>query len=125
MVRLNLDDYTLSSALPDWFEIDQVYEGSVEVAVTLQGKCIYTAKLYEDDNVATFYELRQIVEQNMIARGLTVASLEVSVDYGSSGEEIDGKYIIFSRYRNTSEFNIDFLESLDENPLCFYLLPNV
>lgn len=111
MVRLNLDDYTLSSALPDWFEIDQVYEDSVEVAVTLQGKCIYTAKLYENDDVATFYELRQIVEQNMIARGLTVASLELSVDYGSDGEEIDGKYIIFSKYKNTSEFNIDFLES--------------
>ena len=97
--------------MPDWFEIDQVYEEFVEVAITLQGKCIYTAKLYKDDDVATFYELRQIVEQNMIARGLTVASLVLSVDYGSSSEEVDGKYIIFSRYRNTSEFNIDFLES--------------
>lgn len=110
MVRLNLDVYTLSSSLPDSFDISLVNQ-YVDVSVTLQGQCIYTARLYEDDGVATFYELRQIVEQNMIARGLSLASLEVSVDHGGRTEEISGKYIIFSRYRNTSEFNIDFLES--------------
>ena len=123
MVRLYLDDYTLSSALPDSFQIDQVDGEFVEVSITLEGQCIYTTKLYERNGVATFYELRQIVEQNMIARGLTLASFEVSVDYGDGGEEYEDKYIVFSRYRNVNDFNIDFLESHFLVNRTYYTIP--
>ena len=123
MVRLYLDDYTLSSALPDSFQIDQVDGEFVEVSITLEGQCIYTTKLYERNGIATFYELRQIVEQNMIARGLTLASFEVSVDYGDGGEEYEDKYIVFSRYRNVNDFNIDFLESHFLVNRTYYTIP--
>ena len=98
--------------MPDSFIIDQLETDYVDVAITLQNRCIYTTRIYGTaSGVATFYELRQIVEQNMISRGLTLASFEVSVDYGGGGEEYDNKYIIFSRYGNASYYNIDFLES--------------
>jgi len=123
MVKLTLDDYTLSSALPDSFEIRQLQGDYAEVAITLQGQRIYSAKLYQSDGVATFYELRQIIEQNMIARGLVLASLEISTVYDGTGEEIDGKYIIFSRYKNTEEFDINFLESHFLVNRTYYTMP--
>ena len=110
MIGLNLDTYTLSSSLPDSFPID-TQEDYVEIAITLQGQCIYETRLYANNGYCTFYELRQIVEQNMIARKLTFASFELSVDYGHDWEELDDKYIIFSRHHNTFDIDLDFLMS--------------
>ena len=110
MIGLDLETYSLSSSLPDSFYID-TQEDYVEVAITLQGQCVYETRLYANRGYCTFYELRQIVEQNMIARRLTFAALEVMVDDGRSVEEYEDKYIIFSRYRNTEYSDIDFLKS--------------
>ena len=110
MIGLNLDTYTLSSSLPDSFPID-TQEDYVEIAITLQGQCIYETRLYANNGYCTFYELRQIVEQNMIARKLTFASFELSVDYGNDWEELDDNYIIFSRHHNTNDIDLDFLMS--------------
>lgn len=124
MIRLTLNDFTFSSALPDSFNIEQMTTDSVEVSITLQGQCIYTTKLYEKNGVATFYELRQIVEQNMITRGLTLASFEVSVEDDDNNEELyDAKYIIFSKYRNTNELNSEFLLSHFLVNRTYYTMP--
>ena len=123
MVRLDLDDFSLSSVLPDSFVIEQVAGDFVEVVISLQGINIYTAKLYESSGIATFYELRQIVEQNMIARGLSLAALSVTAAHGDVSEQITGKYIVFSRYRNTEEFSIDFLESHFLVNRSYYTMP--
>lgn len=122
MIGLNLDTYTLSSSLPESFDIET--QGDyVVVAITLQGECIYQTRLYENGGSCTFYELRQIVEQNMIARHLTLASFEVAVDDGNSWSEIDGKFIIFSRYRNTEYVDIDFLQAHFLVNRSFYTMP--
>ena len=110
MMELYLDTYTLSSSLPESFLID-TQENYVDVAITLHGQCIYETRLYANRGYCTFYELRQIVEQNMIARRLTFAAFEVTVDDGHGMEQLDDKYIIFSRYHNTSSSDIDFLKS--------------
>ena len=123
MVNLNLDDYTLSSALPDWFEMNQVDGEFVEVSIYLGSQCIYTTKLYELNGVATFYELRQIVEQNMMARELTLASFKVVVENGNNEELYDGKYIVFSKYKKANEFNISFLESHFLVNRTYYTIP--
>lgn len=71
MIGLYLSDYTFSSTLPDSFNITGVSREFVEVNVSLEGQSIYSTKLYKNsNNTCTFYELRQIVEQNMVARGL-------------------------------------------------------
>lgn len=109
MVRLYLDTYSLSVGLPNSFNIDQV-DGSVEVSLFLQGRWVYTTRLYADSQgITTFYEFRQIVEQYMLSHELAVASLEISVDYGQGGEQYEDKYIVFSRYNNTNDYYIDFL----------------
>ena len=110
MIGLNLDTYSLSSSLPESFPID-TQEDYVDVAITLQGQCIYETRLYANNGYCTFYELRQIVEQNMIARRLTLASFEVMVDDGYTVAEMDDKYIIFSRHHNTFDIDLDFLQS--------------
>lgn len=110
MIGLVLDTYTLSSSLPDSFLID-TQEDYVDVAITIQGQCIYETRLYSNSGSCTFYELRQIVEQNMIARQLPIATFEFIVDDGNGIQEIDDKYIIFSRYKNAAYSDIDFLQS--------------
>ena len=111
MIGLNLDDYTLSSSLPESFDITGVLDDYVEVSITLQGECVYSTRLYMNNGSCTFYELRQIVEENMIAWRLPLAAIEISVVYDGSEDLIEDKYIIFSRYRNTAYSDIDFLES--------------
>lgn len=122
MIGLNLDTYTLSSSLPESFDI--VTQGDyVVVAITLQGECIYQTRLYENGGSCTFYELRQIVEQKMIARHLSLASFEVAVDDGNCWTELDEKFIIFSRYRNTEYIDIDFLQAHFLVNRSFYTMP--
>lgn len=112
MIGLYLSDYTFFSALPDSFNITGVTREYVEVDVALQGQCIYSTKLYKScNNTCTFYELRQIVEQNMVARGLTLASLLISVNYGSSSEQYSNKYVIYSKNRNMDSDDEDYLAS--------------
>jgi len=123
MVSLTLDEYTLSSALPECFEIGQVSGESVEVSISLAGEGIYTATLYGDNGVATFYELRQIVEQHMVANGLVLAAFSVVADYGDGTESIEGKYIIFSRYRNAYASHLSFLQSHFLVNRMYYAMP--
>ena len=110
---LSLDTYTLSSALPNSFTVDADQgEDYVEVHISLEGEVIYSTRLYANDaGVCTFYEFRQIVEQNMIARNLCLASFELFVAHEDGGDEIEDKYIIFSRYKNANNDTLDFLES--------------
>jgi len=110
MIGLYLDEYTLSSALPDSFQITGEQEPSVTVAICLEREWIYSVKLYPVDGTCTFYELRQIVEQNMIKRNLSLATFELTVDDGNGMEEYDGYNIIFSRYKNATYSDIYFLE---------------
>ncbi len=124
MIRLYLDTYSLSSALPDAFEIDQVDRGSCEVSIFLQGQLVYTTNLYADNRGSTtFYEFRQIVEQYMETKNLSLASLEVSVDYGDGGGVYEDKYIVFSRYRNACEYPLDFLEQHFLTNRTHYIIP--
>ena len=110
---LILDTYTLSSALPESFTVstDQG-EAYVDIDIRLEEEVIYTTRLYGDANgICTFYELRQIVEQNMIARNLILASFAVTIAHEHGGEEYEDKYIIFSRYKCADRYTLDFLES--------------
>ena len=110
---LSLDTYTLSSALPNSFTVDADQgEDYVEVHIILEGQTIYSTRLYANaSGVCTFYEFRQIVEQNMIARNLCLASFELMVAHENGADELDDKYIIFSRYKNANNDTLDFLES--------------
>ena len=117
MIGLYLSDYTFSSALPDSFNITGVQGEYVEVDVSLEGQSIYSTKLYKSsNNTCTFYELRQIVEQNMVVRGLTLASLLITVDYGGEADQFSGKYIIYSKNRK--------MDSDDEGYLANHFLMN-
>ena len=110
MIGLYLSDYTFSSALSDSFNITGVQGEYVEVDVALQGQSIYSTKLYKSsNNTCTFYELRQIVEQNMVVRGLTLASLLITVDYGGEADQYSDKYIIYSKNRNMDSDDEDYL----------------
>ena len=123
MIGLYLDTYTLSSALPDSFQISQVDTEYVEVTINLQGEYIYTTKLYPNNEICTFYELRQIVEQNMVKRGLKLASFEVLVDDGNGYYQYDDKYIIFSRYKNANYEDLYFLEHNFLLTRSYYTMP--
>ena len=109
MICLYLDTYTLSSALPDSFLVSEVDTEYVEVTIQLQGQDIYTTRLYPNNEVCTFYELRQIVEQNMLKRHLKLASFKVIVDDGLGYMYYEGKFIIFSKYKNADYVDLYFL----------------
>lgn len=122
---LSLDTYTLSSALPESFTVstDQG-EDYVDVDVVLEGEVIYTTRLYGDANgICTFYELRQIVEQSMIARNLILASFALTIAHEHGAEEYEDKYIIFSRYKNAQRNTLDFLESHFLMSRAVYVMP--
>lgn len=123
MIRLNLETYTLSSSLPDSFVIDNMAGDYVDVHICVESDSVYSTRLYANAGSCTFYELRQIVEQNMTARGLSLASLVVVVDYGNGTESVTGKYIIFSRYRNAERSDILFLESHFLVNRSYYVIP--
>ena len=123
MIGLYLDTYTLSSALPDSFQISQVDTEYVEVTIELQGQYIYTTKLYPNNEICTFYELRQIVEQNMIKRNLRLASFEVMVDDGNGYWQYDDKFIIFSKYKNADYNDLYFLEHHFLTTRSYYTMP--
>ena len=122
---LNLDTYTLSSALPESFTVDTDQgEEYVEVHISLDGSCIYSTRLYGDANgTCTFYELRQIVEQSMIARNLTLASFSLTVAHENGADELEDKYIIFSRYKNAERYTAGFLESHFLVSRASYMIP--
>ena len=122
---LSLDTYTLSSALPESFTVNTDQgEDYVEVHISLEEQSIYSTKLYGDANgICTFYDLRQIVEQNMIARNLTLASFALTVAHEYSAEVYEDKYIIFSRYKNANTDTLDFLESHFLVSRTFYVIP--
>ena len=109
MIRLYLETYTLSSALPDFFTIDELSVDFVDVEIALQGEYIYKTRLYANNGVCTFYELRSIVEQNMVKRGLVLAPLEVLSDDGSGIEHYEDRYIVFSRYKDANYSDEYFL----------------
>ena len=80
---LTLDTYTFSSALPESFTIEtEQDEDHVEVDIFLDGQTAYSTRLYANSaGVCTFYELRSIVEQYMIAQfhtRMAVNSLKTS-----------------------------------------------
>ena len=110
---LTLDTYTFSSALPESFTIETDQdEDHVEVDIFLDGRTAYSTRLYANSaGVCTFYELRSIVEQYMIAHNLTLASFEMMISHENGGEQLEDKYIIFSRYKNANNDTLDFLES--------------
>ncbi len=122
MVNLFIDDYTLSSALPDTLSITQV-QNAVTVEITIEAQTIYSTTLFPDNGTCTFYELRQIVEQNMTARGLTLAEFSLEVNYGGNSDIIDDKYIVFSRYRNINDNHLDFLQSQFLINRSYYTVP--
>ena len=80
---LSLDTYTLSSALPESFTVStDPGEDYLDVDVVLEGEVIYNTRLYGDSNgICTFYELRQIVEQSMVACNLILASFAFKNSY--------------------------------------------
>ena len=110
---LTLDTYTLSSALPESFTVEtEAGEDSLEVFIYLDGHTVYSTRLYANgEGVCTFYELRSIVEQYMIAHNLSLASFEVMVAHEHGGEQLEDKYIIFSRHKHVNNDTLDFLES--------------
>ena len=110
---LNLDTYTFSSALPESFTIEtDLDEDHVEVDIYLDGHTAYSTRLYANSaGVCTFYELRSIVEQYMIAQNLTLASFELMISHENGGEQLEDKYIIFSRHKHVNNDTLDFLES--------------
>ena len=88
MIGLHLSQYTLSSSLPQMFTIYGVDKESVEVSIMLQENCIYSTHLYRNaDNSCFFYEFRQIIEEYMASKGITLASLEIIVDDGNGLEQ--------------------------------------
>ena len=110
---LTLDTYTFSSALPESFTIETDQdEDHVEVDIFLEGQTAYSTRLYANSaGVCTFYELRSIVEQYMIAQNLTLASFELMISHENGGEQLEDKYIIFSRHKHVNNDTLDFLES--------------
>ena len=110
---LTLDTFTFSSALPESFTIEtEQDEDHVEVDIYLDGHTAYSTRLYANSaGVCTFYELRSIVEQYMIAQNLTLASFELMISHENGGEQLEDKYIIFSRHKHVNNDTLDFLES--------------
>lgn len=95
MISLYLDEYSVLSSLPTQFTIDQV-NGWVRVRIILQGKEIYSTTLYENNGSTIFYGFKDIIRENMLARGLTLASLTVAAEEEMGGEYYRDKYIIFA-----------------------------
>ena len=95
MILLYLDDYNILSSLPNEFSISQV-DTWVEVSINLQGREIYTTTLHENNGIATFYGFKDIVKENMLARGLTLASLTVCAADDAGPEFYQGKYVVFA-----------------------------
>lgn len=121
MINLYLSQYNLLAGVPKQFNITQVGE-SVIVTINLQGVSIYTTTLYGNNNVTTFYGLQDIIRQNMIARGLPLASLAVYVDNGDGMDYLDGKYIIFSEVMALEDEG-DLLWNRFLSSRSFYVLP--
>ena len=125
MIGLHLSQYTLSSSLPQMFTIYGVDKESVEVSIMLQENCIYSTHLYRNsDNSCFFYEFRQIIEEYMASKGITLASLEIIVDDGNGLEQYNGVYIIFCRYKNTEFDDEDFLHKRFLTTRSYFTLPS-
>lgn len=123
MINLTLDNYTFSSALPDDFTITQVAGDYVDVTVKLGAQSIYSTRLFENNGTATFHEFWQIVEQNMMERGLISASLEVRANDNGMVSVKNDIIVVFSKYRMTSGTCIDFLETHFLTNRTFYNIP--
>lgn len=126
MISLELNTYTLSSALPDTFTTQtDAGEEYVEVDISLDGTSIYSTRLYANDaGDCTFYEFRQIVEQEMTSRNLCLASFEMHVYHTNGEEALEDKFIIFSRYRNAMAADtLGFLQSHFLVTRSFYVMP--
>ena len=94
MISLYLDEYSVLSTLPHQFTIGQVHN-YVQITIRLQNKDIYSTTLYENNNSAIFYGFKDIIRENMLARGLSLASLTIYAAHEDGMETLDDKYIIF------------------------------
>ena len=95
MINLNLSDYNFLQDIPSSFTIDQVRD-TAKVTVFIDGTAIYTTSLYQYNEVVTFYDLRDIIEQYMRDNGLCTALLKVTAEkYGGTDTTDDDIFIIF------------------------------
>ena len=95
MINLFLSQYNLLTTLPHQFTITDV-DVCTDVTITLGNIDIYTTRLYENGGKATLYGFRDIVRENMLARGLSLASLTIRAQEEAGEFVISGKYILFS-----------------------------
>lgn len=95
MINIYLSEYSLLQSVQSSFTITQVY-GWVDVSIKLANQYIYTTRLYPYNYTATFYGFREILRENMRARGLILASLTVVANQETGGESLEDKYIIYN-----------------------------
>lgn len=114
MIRLNFyRNVALSSSLPTSLNIDQCTEGYAVVSVIVNGKVIYSATLYaDDDNMVYLNDFRKIVEDYMAANGLNRITLSVDADMGLGLDYLDPSLtVVYSKIRTSYEMDCDFLDS--------------
>lgn len=113
MILLNIPPTALSSSIPAKFSISEVEE-KVLCAIILNQTRIYETTLYAKEGYATFYDLKDIVEDYMRSQHIAVASLCIHVEYDdepSSEEEKDDMVIVYSAIHHNMGSDADFLHS--------------
>lgn len=110
MINLSLNNINFSYSLPDKFTIGQADE-SVVCKIYIDSVMIYSVTLYSVNSVATFYELRSLVEEHMRGRYLTIAKLKIVVDMNTGQDVMNDKYVVYSAIRHTVSNDAAYLSS--------------
>lgn len=123
MIQLYLSQYSLLPAVPTRFTISDV-NVSVDVSIKLQGEYIYTTTLLENNGVATFYGLHDIIRQNMRSRRLSMASFAVYAAHEDGMETLEDKYIIFAEVQDINDER-DMLWERFLTTRSYYVMPRM
>lgn len=110
MINLNLDEFHLSSSLPNKFTITGVHE-SATCSVFINNTSIYSTLLYANDDTINFYDLGKLVETYMRSHWLSLAELRFVAQHDGGTEQVNGITIVYCALKHGMENDIDFLES--------------
>ncbi|MCR5314390.1 MAG: hypothetical protein K6E52_00645 [Bacteroidaceae bacterium] len=123
MIRLSIEELSFSAKLPNSFDI-VIQNGEVaSVSIALNNQLVYATSLYATEGVATFYELRQIVELNMVAMNISLAEFQLTVSYEGGEEVLGNRFIVFSKCLHNGISDSGFLNSHFLTNRSFYSMP--
>lgn len=107
MIRLSISNHSFIQDVPLNFNIEQVRD-TARVTIFINNSAVYVTTLYQHGSVVTFYGLREIVEQHMLANNLPLASLKITAEIYGGTDTFGDVDILYCAYRQGDEIAENF-----------------